>query len=280
MSVPFQLPVWRRQQIRAKFARKDRVIRHAVGDVEKILHEAIEHIMTGTEKFSEPAMRGLDAAVLNFYERVVTEAFHASKEEKGELLTHKRLMKGPPKLPDQLKSLDQVLKNRRYWSKIARRAKALSASLRKQYLMKLRKQFTKLMPLVASGEVEVSVLKKKLVEAWETSKPRVETIFRTETTNYFAKTQVAVFEDDPEIIGFLFDSVRDVSRTKICQSRHGLVYRPGTKLLQENTPACHYNCRSHLIALANTAFNRKLVNDPARDPSTHSVAPLPSGWRR
>lgn len=280
MSVPFRLPVWRRQQIAAKFARQDHVVRSATEDVEKILLVAIDHILESPTEFREPGFVGLDSSVVTFYERVIREAFVSSKEEKGELLTHKRLMGGPPKLPNDLKSLDQVLKNRRYWSKIMRRAKALSTSLRKQYLMKLRKQFSKLLPLINSGEADVRDVKKKLVESWRASKPRVETIFRTETTNYFAKTQVAVFEDDPEIIGFLFDSVRDSSRTKICQSRHGLVYRPGSKLLQENTPSCHYNCRSHLIALANTPFNRKLLKDPSRDPSTHSVAPLPSGWRR
>ena len=120
--------------------------------------------------------------------------------------------------------------------------------------------------------------KKRMMSTFDATKSRVETIFRTETTTYFDQTQVRYFQSDPEIIGFLFDALLDSATTKICRSRHGLVYRPKTQELREVTGACHYNCRKHLIALANTEYNRKLLADPNRDPSKRKVAPLLPGW--
>jgi SPP1 gp7 family putative phage head morphogenesis protein len=148
------------------------------------------------------------------------------------------------------------------------------------YLRKLGKKFQSILPKLDTNEMTPQEAKTELLEAWDASKSRVELIFRTETTTYFGKTQVAFFNGEPDIIGFLFDSIRDRSRTAWCKTRHGLVYRPNTKLLTENTPSCHWNCRSHLIPLADTPENRKMLEDPNRDPELKKVEPLPPGWRK
>jgi len=160
-----------------------------------------------------------------------------------------------------------------------KRNKAIVDRVRKAYLAKLQRKFRAIVPRLDANAITPAEAKKEMMSAWEASKSRVELIFRTETSTYFGKTQVNFFNSDPQIIGFLFDSVRDAARTEICRSRHGLIFRPRTKLLEQNTPACHYNCRSHLIPLANTPYNRKLLDDPSRDPANHKLAPLPHGWR-
>lgn len=280
-GVPFDLPPWRKRQIKNKFRRKDKVIFRAVDAMESIMETAVDYIIdhyTQTKRYAEPTLNSMYAVSDIFYRSVIEESILSSQEEKGDI--KKLALKAPPRMPKNFDTIENSLRDRRYWSRVLKRSKKLTDSLRRQYLKKLRGKFTSLLPLIEAGEIEIRDLKKQMMSAWDTSKSRVETIFRTETTNYFAQTQVSFFSDDPEIIGFLFDSVRDSSRTAICQTRHGLVYRPGTELLKKNTPACHYNCRSHLIALANIPYNRKLLEDPKRNPEIQSVAPLPTGWRK
>lgn len=283
MGAPFKLPAHHDEEVRREYVRKDRVVTNAVDEMRRVLVRAIDSIVDDFEKtgkYAEPALGSMDTVSEQFYRSVLKAAAVSVEGGRSKPPGMKRLMGAPPKMPKSVASLNSLFRNKRYWARVMKRAKALSSSLRKQYLRRLRFQFGKILPLIESGELAIGDVKKKMMTAWETTKPRVETIFRTETTNYFAQTQVAFFDGDDDIIGFLFDSVKDQARTEICRSRHGLVYKPGTKALRENTPACHYNCRSHLIALANTAFNRKLVGDRSRDPALVSVVPLPRGWRK
>lgn len=280
--IPFKLPAWRKRQIADKFRRKNRVVTKAVRDMEKAMRTAVEFVVDQgirTGHFHEPTLNEMFMVSEEFYRSVVTEAVDAAKYEKQDMAGRKNLARLPTGLPRRIKNIDQIFKDKRYWRRIMSRSKKLTERLKKQYLAKLRKQFEVIMPKIQAGEISPVDAKKAMVEVWETSKSRVETIFRTETTKYFAQTQVNFFKGDPEIIGFLFDSVRDLSRTEICRSRHGLIFKPNTKLLDENTPPCHYNCRSHLIALANTEHNRKLLGEEQRNPANVRLIPLPPDWR-
>lgn len=279
----FTLPPWRKKQINAKYRRKSSVVNRTVQDMERVIRTAVDNILSHYEKtghYAEPTLNEMFNVSEEFYRRVITQAFHASKEEKQSSKGKKRMAKGPVGIPKSLKDLEQVFRDHRKWPAIMKRSKALTDRLRNSYLEKLRKKFKELVPKLESGELTPKEVKDQMMDRWYASKSRVETIFRTETTNYFGKTQVAFFEGDDEIIGFMFDSVKDQSRTNVCRSRHGLIYRPGTKMLRDNIPALHWNCRSHLIALANTEYNRKMLDDPDRDPAKKKVAPLPSGWRK
>jgi SPP1 gp7 family putative phage head morphogenesis protein len=247
--------------------------------VKKGINYIISH-WESTRIYAEPSLNDMFGATETFYRSVVSEAFRSCEEERIAMSGRRRLAKGPTGIPKRVKSLDQIFRNAKYWQSIMKRSNALTNRLKRQYLRKLKTKFDEIVPMMNSGEITPTEVKEHMISAWTASKPRVTTIFRTETTNYFGKTQVNFFQDDPDIIGFLFDSIRDSHRTKICKDRHGLIYRPGTKLLKENTPALFYNCRSHLIALANTAYNRKLLEDPDRDPTKRAVAPLPPGWRK
>lgn len=281
MAVPFRLPAKQQAQVTRQVKLKDRIAAHAAYQMEEVMEGAIDFIMSHwrlTGRYMDPSLVGMDEVMLKFYRSVLGAAYHSAKEEKTTQHPVKRLakVKAPPALPEKL---EDVFRNRKYWVRIMKRSKALTESLRKQYRRKLKFQFSKILPMLTAGEVSPEQVKQALRQKWVASKARVETIFRTESTAYFAEAQVSFFKDDDEIIGFLFDSVSDSSTTNICRSRHGLVYRPDTEQLKRNIPPCHFNCRSHLIALANTPYNQKLLADPARDPSRRKVAPLPPGWR-
>jgi len=280
--VPFKLTPEQKRILEKKFSRQHRVVQKSSKRMEDLMLAAAEEIISNwneTKRYKAPDLSGMAKVSEGFYYDLLTEAVRTCKEEGQKTDPRKRLAKDPLGLPRTLRSMAQIFRNKKYWPKIMKRSKMMTKRLRESYLKKLQTHFEKLMPQLLRGDLSPLEAKKKMVDAWQTSRSRVETIFRTETTTYFSKTQVAYFDSDPDIIGFLFDSIRDVSRTDICRSRHGLVYRPGTTLLTENCPACHYKCRSHLIALADTPENRLLLLDPRRDPSKVKVVPLMKGWR-
>lgn len=285
---PFVTPAWRKKIIRNSFRRKDHVINQAVSQMESAMKKAVslivDHAMN-TGEFHEPPMHEMFNVSEHFYRSVLRSAFQTCEEEKAQQKGKRRLAAGPlpTGLPKTLRDMEKVFRDRRYWPKIMKRSNKLVEGLRKAYLKKLKRKFGDLLPEILAGRVSPEEAKKRMMSAWDATKSRVETVFRTETTKYFAKTQVAYFNNDPEIIGFLFDSIPDKDRTNVCKTRHGLIYRPGTTGktgLDYNTPALHWNCRSHLIALANTPHNRKMLEDPQRDPKRKAVAPLPPRWRK
>lgn len=292
--IPFKLLKAQNQLLRQQQRTQDQLIRKSLGEMEAVALDATDYIIEHWEKtgrYAEPSLNGMDSVMAAFYHSVLTHAVAAARKQKprtGKKATkaiinsRRRLSRQnlPYGLPGNLRDLEQIFRDPRYWPRIMKRSKILTSRLQKLYQQKLRRKFNDLMPKILDGQISPAEAKLKIQKEWATSKARVETVFRTETTNYFARTQVAFFAKEEEIIGFLFDSVRDTGRTDICRSRHGLIYKPGSKLLKENTPALHYNCRSHLIPLVNTESNRKMIEDPKRDPTKVSVAPLPPDWRK
>lgn len=280
---PFHTPAWRKRHTAEKFRKKSRVVSGAVASMEKVMKKAIGAIISNYEKtgrFAAPDLSGMDDVTLKFYKSTITQAYYSAKDEKEAQtsLVRRMAMRLPIGLPRKLTKLEEVFRDKRYWPKVMKRSEKLTERLRKAYLQKLDRKFRELLPRLQSGEMTVEEAKQKMMERWHASKARVNNIFQTESTRYFAKTQLAYFEGDDEIIGFMFDAMKHKTRTKWCDDRHGLIYRPGTALLRKNTPPCHWHCYSNLIALANTAYNRKLLEDPSRDPAKVRVTPLPPGW--
>lgn len=281
--IPFKLKPNQKKYRDEQIENQDKIISSTVSRMEAVMKEAVSSIIDyyiKTQMYHEPSLNGMYEVSINFYRNVITEAFFSTKDPKSAHTIKKRLAKPPPDgIPKKIDTLHDIF-NTKSWQKIMKRSDKLTERLRNSYIKKLRKSFDEIIPELEKGNVTPNQVKDFMLESWKTSKARVETIFRTETTTYYAKTQVSSYENDSDIIGFLFDSVRDKSRTAWCKSRHGLIYRPGTKLLKQNTPALHWNCRSHLIPLANVEYNRKLLKDTRRDPNHKVVVPLPRGWRK
>ncbi len=290
--IPFRSPKWKVRAINAKIIQQNKIIKRAVIEMDRVMQKAIDDLWTNYEKtgqYLEPPLNDMYEVSNDFYHRVIMGAANASQQEKKIINKNedvlpkeskKRLSAWPTGIPRDLASLEKLFRNKINWPVVMKRSKKITDRVRTRYLQKLQRKFKIVIPKLDQGEITPQEAKKELMEAWKATKPRVELIFRTETTTYFGKTQTAYFNGDPDIIGFLFDSIKDTSSTRWCRSRHGIVYRPRTKLLTENTPACHWNCRSHLIPLANTEYNRKMLEDPNRDPELRKVEPLPPGWRQ
>ena len=273
----------RQKQIALVERRQAAVVANARQSMFLVLEDAVDQIVTSynqTGRYVAPDLSGLDDKMLLFYRKLIRTAIVTSEQIKKMQDKKARLNTKPWGIPTQIRKVKDVFEDTTYWRRIVARSYAYSNKLKKAYLQKLKTRFDQISPMIESGKLEPRIVKQEMRKAFEATKSRVETTFRTETTNYYGRTQIAYFKDDEDVIGFMFDSVRDTSRTEICRSRHGLIYRPDTKLLSENTPALHYNCRSQLIPLANTAENRRMLADPSRNPNTKKVVPLPRGWRK
>lgn len=221
----------------------------------------------------------VDDIAYSFLVMTIQQAFTAAKHQMN-VDRMKRLASYPKgKLPPDAHSLAALFRNRKAWDVMVKRNRQYATGIKRAYLQKLRRHFAKVMPLLNAGDITIDEAKAQLESAVKATGPRVNTIFRTETTNYFSQAQVNYFDGEEGILGFLFDSTTDSARTDICRSRHGMVLRSGSQELKKNTPSCHYNCRSHLIPLADTPENRKLFQEPSRQPSNRTLAPLPRGWR-
>jgi SPP1 gp7 family putative phage head morphogenesis protein len=285
---PFKTPHWRQKLIDQKYSKQDKVIAEHVKRMESVMAEAVDYILEHYQKsgrFVLPSLNAMDGVSESFYRDVVTQGVHSAQDEKKGIDKHesveevKHLSRLPIGVPKSLKGLEKLFRDKRYWPLIMKRSKMLTDRVRKVYLRKLQVKFKQILPMLDTNQMLPKEARGQLMEAWQATKPRVELIFRTETSTYFGKTQTAFFNGDKDIIGFLFDSIRDRASTIWCRDRHGLVYRPGTKELHDNTPAIHWSCRSCLIPLADTPTNRKLLEDASRNPAHRHVTPLPAGWR-
>lgn len=289
--VPFKLPPWKHKLIDTQIKTKDMLVSRYTRHMEMVMKEAVNYIWEHYEKtgrYVVPSLHAMDRVSENFYRDVLTHAYDSSVSEKkaqhsnGETpnVGLRHLSRWPIGIPKSLRSLEKIFRDKRYWPMIMKRSQLITDRIRRLYLKKLQVRFDKIIPDLNAGTITPIEAKAKLSEAWAVTESRIEMIFRTESSTYFSKTQVAFFSGDKDIIGFLFDSIRDIARTPWCRSRHGLIYRPGTKELTDNIPPVHHNCRSHLIPLANTQHNREMLADPRRDPEKVKVVPLPAGWSR
>jgi SPP1 gp7 family putative phage head morphogenesis protein len=262
------------------------VVAAAIAEMDHLFDYATEQVglqALATGQFKEPNLSGADIIGERFYRRVITEGWKCAHEEALiEKERGKQRLAAPPKAAVKpLQFLVEFFGDVKSWGKILSRKNFLIERLKRAYLQRLKKRFNEILPELLSGKKTPQEVKIHLGQAWGSTRGRTENIFRTETTKYFTEAQISYFSgSDVDIIGYLFDSVKDSGRSLWCKSRHGLIYRPGTDLLRKNSPPCHWQCRSHLIALANTVYNRKMLADPERDPSLHPVESLPSGWGR
>lgn len=288
--IPFTITQKERQKADHDIRRKDTIVDVASRALDHVLLAGVDHVfdraMKGYDKFVPPPLKYFDQVFEAFYRSVVNAAVESAHSENRIVkedvqIGKKKLAKKIPGtgIPNDIRFLEKFYRDP-LWQRTVKRYSVIGKRIRKSYNDKLMRKFREAVPKLRSGDLSPEEFKASMRQAWGASRGRVESIFRTETTKYFTEVQVKFYSGDDNIIGFLFDSIRDMSRTDICRTRHGLVYRPDSRLLKINSPPCHVNCRSHLLALANTPENLKMLKDPSRDPSKRSVAPLPKGWNK
>ncbi len=109
---------------------------------------------------------------------------------------------------------------------------------------------------------------------------RARTIVETETTRHYNTTRINTYNQIETVVGYLYVIVRDAGTTKWCRSRAGMVLlKADARLLNRNTPPCHWNCRSELLPLSRlNPAHRRLLEDLSLRPENRKLEPLPTGW--
>jgi SPP1 gp7 family putative phage head morphogenesis protein len=287
MGKPFRVNEQRRRHIAGTLRRRNQVVTSAMQIIDlamkRRLDEMFEHWKT-TGILQKVALHDTKEALEEFYRSVVRVAIESSENDPVMRAKKKRLSGTRFGIPKKVRDFSGIFKDQKYWGRILKRAGRIAVGINNRFMKKVNRVFDEIREPVRAGQLTYEEAREMVDKSWESSKSQVETIFRTETTNYFAQVQVEYFRGNDEIIGFMFDSVSDTSRTDVCKSRHGLIYRPDETrrelTVAYNTPALHYNCRSHLLPVINSPEDRKMLEDPARDPARVRVAPLPPSWPR
>ncbi len=109
---------------------------------------------------------------------------------------------------------------------------------------------------------------------------RAKMITETETTHYYNAARRDIYDQSPDVGGYLFMAIRDHRTTKWCSTRHGLVYLKGDlALLDRETPPIHWYCRSELLPLVwQVPRQAALLADRGRARTNHHCEPLPPEW--
>jgi SPP1 gp7 family putative phage head morphogenesis protein len=192
-------------------------------------------------------------------------------------------------IPTTLKDLMKVYDDYRKRGNLPAKIKKIADSVKKEYLKKTQSVWQKYSKDFLQGNVqEREEVVAKIKKVGQTTKSRAGTIVNTETTNYYNQVRKNIYDQSPDVVGYLFMAIRDAATSKWCtnktikgyRGRGGLVFKKGTKLLQRNTPSCHWHCRSDLLPLTMQNSNhRKLLLNESLWAENHKLTPLPPGWK-
>lgn len=110
---------------------------------------------------------------------------------------------------------------------------------------------------------------------------RADNIARTELTNAYNRGRVSMGLRSVLMEAFRFLAIADSRTTEICRSRDGMIIEAtNTALLNANTPALHFRCRSTLSPVLPRVNrrHRAWMSDPTRRPQNRTLSDLLPGW--
>lgn len=233
---------------------------------------------------------------IDFEEFFVKHYFDAARtglkvaETEDELEKRWRLARKPPivRVPASLKKLRDLYDQWRKGRYTPKRPVAVAERIKKAYLEKVQSVWAKYSKEFREGsEANQREVVRKIREAAEVVVSRAQTIVRTETTNYYNQARKEYYDDSEDVTHYLFMAVRDQATTKWCspktqggkRGRSGLVYAKTDPLLEQEKPACHWNCRSELLPLVpDNPSHEKLIRDRSIQRRNVQCHPLPKGW--
>ena len=101
------------------------------------------------------------------------------------------------------------------------------------------------------------------------TRPRLETIVRTNLSDAFTQSQLAVY-NDPDLGDFVralkYSAILDSRTTTFCNATNGAIYPKNSPIWSSITPPNHFNCRSVIIPV--TEFdNFRVSAPPTEEPS-------------
>lgn len=171
-----------------------------------------------------------------------------------------------------------------YQRALLRRSVDLSGSFSKDILTRLVGDL--LASVTPQPETGVPISRPELLARIQATanvtKARAVAIARTETTNVYNQARLETYQRSNLATHVRFLAISDDRTTDICLSRNGMVIPVSdSAAIAENTPPLHVNCRSQLSPLlpAVSPSHEKMANDPARNPTARTLAPLPNNWR-
>ena len=186
----------------------------------------------------------------------------------------------PAKVPKGFKELMEMWDEWRENKKPGKRQKVMAKKVKQAYVKKVQGAWEKWGEAFRSGEefTRAEAIK-QIRKATEAPYARAKMIVETETTYYYNKVRRDIYDESPDVTHYLFMSIRDHRTTMLCKSRHGVVFKKGTSLLEKNTPPVHWNCRSEILPL--TPLNPRqlaLIENPSLKAENRTLYPLPPGW--
>lgn len=185
-----------------------------------------------------------------------------------------------PKMPRSLKGLREWWDLWRKTKKPTRRQRVLGERLKRAYMKNLENAWKEHGETFRSGKTASNTdAVRALMEAADVTFQRAKMTVETESTHYYNQMRRDIFDESEDVTHYMFMAIRDAATTKWCKTRHGLVYAKGDPLLDKETPAIHWYCRSELIPLTpKNPTHRRIIEDASRRRRNHKCEPLPAGW--
>lgn len=253
----------------------------------------LDELRSLTDWLIEKALRTgqLDLTAIDFTDIAMTHsldvmqlALHDSVDFLPPVPSESRLAKAkaPPtaSVPTDFKQLRILWDKFRKKKYIPPRQRAIAERVKKAYLKRVQAEWVKYGEGFRSGETAVrNEAVSAIMKGADVAYARAKMIVETETTYYYNKVRVSVFDQSPDVSHYLFMAIRDHRTTEWCKSRHGLVYAKDDPLFKRERPPCHWNCRSEILPL--TLLNprhRAMIEDPARQRRRNKCKPLPEEW--
>lgn len=226
---------------------------------------------------------------IRFDDFFTDHAFHVMKQAivianggREEKAAPPRLSAKPPKgrIPTSLRELMVLWDRWRTKGEIPPRTKKIADRVKKAYLQKVQSIWLTYSSDFREGaEYSLKSVTDAVRKASKSQRSRSKMIVETETTYYYNKTRRDIYDKSDDVTHYLFVAIRDFRTTKWCKTRQGLVYAKTDPLLQDETPPCHWNCRSELLPLTpDNPRHKKLIENRSLWRRNNSPEPLPQGW--
>jgi SPP1 gp7 family putative phage head morphogenesis protein len=274
-----------------------RRVRLSAADVNKIESRWIRLFENAMERMTKEILaNAAETGRLNFscvdFEDLV---MRHSLETMGKALDHSvdympvipasviKLAAGKPpsaRVPRNFKDLRKMWDLFRKKKYIPPRQRALAQRIREQYLKRVQDYWVRYGEAFRKGDTgERKVAVSRIMQGADVAYRRAKMIVETETTYYYNKTRIEVYDASSDVTHYLFMAIRDHRTTEWCKTRHGLVYAKTDPLFHDEKPPCHWNCRSEVLPLTpHNPRHRALIDDHSKARRYNTCEPLPEEW--
>lgn len=256
------------------------------GELHSVIIDSITHAIKTQGKPDVDLGPIIEFVFIHYFDAAGVAAIGAEYEHEF-VIKGNRLAK--PRMPKSFRDLQSMYDRYRRTKKLPPGLKKIATDIKRDYLKKTKEIWRTHSEAFREGDdaTQENVLR-EIQEAAGGAESRAKTIVRTETTNYYNQTRRKIYDQSDAVTHYLFLAIRDQATTKWCtdkvvdgkRGRHGLVYKKGDPLTAQETPACHWNCRSEMVPL--TPYNPRhlqLIEDEELQRRNNKCAPLPKGWR-